>query len=105
MVLDNGGGGIFGFLPPSAHEDVFEELFMTPLGLRFDDVARLYGLAYSELTEPAELDAAFAGALAGERSVLFRAAFSLEDSVRGHRSCWAAVARSIRSARPAAPGA
>ena len=102
-MLDNGGGGIFGFLPQAAHEDVFEELFLTPLGLRFDDVARLYGLDYVEVTDVAGLEGVLESAVSSRRSALVRVAFGLEASVRGFRECWAAVSRAIRSARPAAP--
>jgi 2-succinyl-5-enolpyruvyl-6-hydroxy-3-cyclohexene-1-carboxylate synthase len=105
VVLDNGGGGIFGFLPQAAHTDVFKELFLTPLGLHLDDVARLYGLDYAEVTAPADLEEALSAAIRSPRSVLLRVGFSVEESVRGHRACWAAVSAAIRSARPAAPGA
>ena len=105
VVLDNGGGGIFAFLPQAAHEDVFEDLFLTPLGLRFEDVARLYGLDYCDVRESSRLDGALGSAIASERSTLVRVGFSVEDSVRGHRACWAAVARVSRSGRPAGPGA
>jgi 2-succinyl-5-enolpyruvyl-6-hydroxy-3-cyclohexene-1-carboxylate synthase len=105
VVLDNGGGGIFGFLPQAEHEDVFEELFLTPLGLRFDDIARLYGLDYAEVGVTADLEKALVGASTSPRSVLLRVAIKLDDSIHGHRACWAAVSAAIRSARPAAPGA
>src|SRR5450759_2970254 len=41
VVCDNNGGGVFNFLPQAQHQDVFEELFATPLGLDFAQVARL----------------------------------------------------------------
>jgi 2-succinyl-5-enolpyruvyl-6-hydroxy-3-cyclohexene-1-carboxylate synthase len=105
VVLDNGGGGIFGFLPQAAHEDVFEDLFLTPLGLRFEDVARMYGLDDAEVSAAGELEGAFQAAFSSPRSVLLRVPIRAGDSVRGFRACWAAVASTIRSARPAKPGA
>src|SRR5205085_9853794 len=33
VVCDNNGGGVFNFLPQAEHQDVFEEIFATPLGL------------------------------------------------------------------------
>jgi 2-succinyl-5-enolpyruvyl-6-hydroxy-3-cyclohexene-1-carboxylate synthase len=105
VVLDNGGGGIFGFLPQAAHEDVFEELFLTPLGLKFEDVARLYGLDYVEVGAREDLEVAVGGAVSSERPALLRIPFSLQDSIRGHRACWTAVSAAIRSTRPTAPGA
>jgi 2-succinyl-5-enolpyruvyl-6-hydroxy-3-cyclohexene-1-carboxylate synthase len=95
VVLDNGGGGIFEFLPPAAHADVFEELFATPLGLSWEQVARLYDLDFAEACEPAELEAALQEALASEKSTLVCARFERSASVQGHRACWAAVAEGL----------
>jgi 2-succinyl-5-enolpyruvyl-6-hydroxy-3-cyclohexene-1-carboxylate synthase len=73
VVLDNDGGGIFNFLPQAEHADVFEELFGTPLGLRLEDVARLYDLDFCPVGEAADLPStlrrAFAGGQPGLRSV------------------------------------
>jgi 2-succinyl-5-enolpyruvyl-6-hydroxy-3-cyclohexene-1-carboxylate synthase len=99
VVLDNDGGGIFSFLPPAEHGDVFEDLFGTPLGLRLEDVARLYGLGYCSVDRAEELEPALSRALAAEGSTLVRVAFSREASVRGHRGCWAAVSEALRGRR------
>ena len=95
VVLDNDGGGIFGFLPQADHPDVFEELFGTPLGLRMEDVARLYGLAYHEVGEAGALPATLRAALAEEDASLVRVAFDRAGSVAGHRACWAAVSEAL----------
>ena len=99
VVLDNDGGGIFGFLPQAEHPDVFEELFGTPLGLRMADVARLYGLAFHEARDAAALPGVLGGALAGEGVALVRVPFDRAGSVAGHRACWAAVSAALRSSR------
>jgi 2-succinyl-5-enolpyruvyl-6-hydroxy-3-cyclohexene-1-carboxylate synthase len=99
VVLDNGGGGIFGFLPPAEHEDVFRDLFLTPLGLRFEHVARLYSLDFCEVEEPAGLQPALRQALGSGRSTLVRVGFTLAGSVKGHGACWAAVARASAGQR------
>jgi 2-succinyl-5-enolpyruvyl-6-hydroxy-3-cyclohexene-1-carboxylate synthase len=98
VVLDNDGGGIFGFLPQAEHPDVFEELFGTPLGLRLADVARLYDLPYREVADAAGLPAALRGALGEAGTSLVRVAFDRAGSVAGHRACWAAVSEALRSA-------
>jgi 2-succinyl-5-enolpyruvyl-6-hydroxy-3-cyclohexene-1-carboxylate synthase len=96
VVLDNDGGGIFSFLPQAAHPDVFEELFGTPLGLRLEDVARLYGLAYHEAGDAAALPGALRTGLAGDGVALVRVPFDRAGSVTGHRACWAAVSAALR---------
>jgi 2-succinyl-5-enolpyruvyl-6-hydroxy-3-cyclohexene-1-carboxylate synthase len=110
VVLDNGGGGIFDFLPPAAHTDVFEELFATPVGLRWEDVARLYDLRFAPAAEPAGLQEALREAFASPQSTMVCARFDRAASVQGHRACWAAVAegllvldRANRRGRPAVP--
>ena len=48
LVVNNDGGGIFSYLPQSAEEKHFEELFGTPHGLSFDHTAALYGATYKK---------------------------------------------------------
>jgi 2-succinyl-5-enolpyruvyl-6-hydroxy-3-cyclohexene-1-carboxylate synthase len=98
VVLDNDGGGIFSFLPQAEHHDVFEELFGTPLGLRLEDVARLYGLPFHEARDAAALADALRAALAGEGVALVRVPFDRAGSVAGHRACWSAVSAALRPA-------
>jgi len=95
VVLDNDGGGIFEFLPQAAHRDVFEEVFATPLGLRLEDVARLYGLGYACVDRADQLPDAMADALSADASVLLVVRFTRAASVEGHRACWRAVAEAL----------
>lgn len=46
VLLNNNGGGIFHRLPIRNIEPPFTELFITPHGLDFSDVTRMYGLAH-----------------------------------------------------------
>ena len=49
VVMNNGGGGIFDFLPIARHRDGYEELFGTPTGLDLAKVADLYGLPFTRV--------------------------------------------------------
>jgi 2-succinyl-5-enolpyruvyl-6-hydroxy-3-cyclohexene-1-carboxylate synthase len=51
VVINNGGGGIFDFLPQAGEidESEFEALLGTPLGLDLERVAGLHGLRYERL--------------------------------------------------------
>lgn len=66
VVLDNGGGGIFSFLPQASELDeaVFERLFGTPQKIDVADLARAAGCDTIEVSSaqevPGQLDAALA---------------------------------------------
>ncbi|MDX9857677.1 MAG: 2-succinyl-5-enolpyruvyl-6-hydroxy-3-cyclohexene-1-carboxylic-acid synthase [candidate division Zixibacteria bacterium] len=46
VVLNNDGGGIFSLLPIAEHGDVFERYFTTPHGMKFENAAAQFDLAY-----------------------------------------------------------
>jgi 2-succinyl-5-enolpyruvyl-6-hydroxy-3-cyclohexene-1-carboxylate synthase len=62
IVVDNGGGGIFSFLPQAGalEPDRFELLFGTPPSSDIGDVARGFGLTVRDVTSGAEFDDALA---------------------------------------------
>jgi 2-succinyl-5-enolpyruvyl-6-hydroxy-3-cyclohexene-1-carboxylate synthase len=97
VVCDNNGGGVFNFLPQAEHQDVFEEIFATPLGLDLSQVARLYGLVYSPVSDRSGLEPAIADAIAAPTPTMVVVRFKREDSVNGHRLCWEAAASALKS--------
>jgi 2-succinyl-5-enolpyruvyl-6-hydroxy-3-cyclohexene-1-carboxylate synthase len=97
VVCDNNGGGVFSFLPQAQHTDVFEEIFATPLGLDFAQIARLYGLVYSPVSDRSGLEPAIADALTAQTSTMVVVKYKREDSVSGHRLCWEAAAGALRA--------
>jgi 2-succinyl-5-enolpyruvyl-6-hydroxy-3-cyclohexene-1-carboxylate synthase len=97
VVCDNDGGGIFNFLPQAEHQDVFEELFGTPLNLDLSEIARLYGLVYSPVLDRSGLEPAIADALAAPTPTMVVVRFKRQDSVIGHRICWEAAANALKS--------
>jgi 2-succinyl-5-enolpyruvyl-6-hydroxy-3-cyclohexene-1-carboxylate synthase len=96
VVCDNNGGGVFSFLPQAQHQDVFEELFATPLNLDFSQIARLYGMVYSPVTDRSGLEPAIADAIAAPTPTMVVVRFKRDDSVNGHRLCWEATAAALR---------
>ena len=70
VVADNGGGGIFSFLPQSAAlpSDSFEQLFGTPPTSDVSSVARGFGLEVLEVSTTAQLDVALTHALSPDRT-------------------------------------
>jgi len=96
VVCDNNGGGVFNFLPQAEHQDVFEEIFATPLGLDLSQVARLYGLVYSPVSDRSGLEPAIADAIAAPTPTMVVVKMRREDSVSGHRLCWEAAASALK---------
>lgn len=58
IVIDNGGGGIFDFLPQAEQVEAgaFERLFTTPSRLDVERAAGLYGIPYVSLPSEGDLD-------------------------------------------------
>jgi 2-succinyl-5-enolpyruvyl-6-hydroxy-3-cyclohexene-1-carboxylate synthase len=55
VVINNGGGAIFDFLPIAEHRDGYEQLFSTPTGLDCAAVAALYGLPFTRVSSYGDL--------------------------------------------------
>jgi 2-succinyl-5-enolpyruvyl-6-hydroxy-3-cyclohexene-1-carboxylate synthase len=82
VCADNGGGGIFDFLPLAQHADAgsYEAHIATPTGVTIERIAALAGLTHHLAVTPDELRAAFA---AGPGLIELRT--DRADSVRLHR--------------------
>jgi 2-succinyl-5-enolpyruvyl-6-hydroxy-3-cyclohexene-1-carboxylate synthase len=103
VLIDNGGGGIFDFLPIShapmaAERDIYARHIATPTGLHFERAAALYGLTH----ERVETVPAFRAAL--ERtfspqvgSAILQVPTDRARNVELHRRIWADVARELES--------
>lgn len=74
IVLDNGGGGIFSFLPQAGalEPDRFELLFGTPPSSDVGDVARGFGLEVRDVTSVADFDDALAASGSARAPALIR---------------------------------
>ncbi|MDP2878259.1 MAG: 2-succinyl-5-enolpyruvyl-6-hydroxy-3-cyclohexene-1-carboxylic-acid synthase [Sulfuricella sp.] len=91
VVLNNGGGGIFSYLPQAGLEE-FERGWLTPTELDFSHAARMYGLDFRRVENGADFDAALALALAHDGPDLIEVAVEREISVNLHRAYWAVMA-------------
>jgi len=91
VVLNNGGGGIFGYLPQAGLEN-FERLWLTPAKLDFEQVAKLYGLGFQRVAAAQTFAAAFEAALANPGVNLIEVLVDREASIARHHAYWAAAA-------------
>jgi 2-succinyl-5-enolpyruvyl-6-hydroxy-3-cyclohexene-1-carboxylate synthase len=120
VLIDNGGGGIFDFLPvstapmaragidaqttagrdsaePDSEQDIYTRHVATPTGLDFAHAAQLYGLAHECVADVASFREALERALTarppGARIVEVRG--ERAENVELHRRVWAAVSGAL----------
>jgi 2-succinyl-5-enolpyruvyl-6-hydroxy-3-cyclohexene-1-carboxylate synthase len=111
VLLDNGGGGIFDFLPLAgaaiaresepAHEygpDIYTRHIATPTGLDVSAAASLYGLSHERAEDVSGFRAALERALARENSSIVEVRGDREANVQLHRRVWSAVSSALGSA-------
>ena len=98
VVVDNGGGGIFSFLPQAAlPSERFELLFGTPPGADVVEVARAYGLPAERIERAADVGPALERAVdGGGIRVLVVPTGDRTANVDRHRQAWAAVTEAIQ---------
>jgi 2-succinyl-5-enolpyruvyl-6-hydroxy-3-cyclohexene-1-carboxylate synthase len=92
VVVDNDGGGIFGFLPQAdtLPEGEFEALLGTPRGVDTAKAADLFSLAHQRLDSLDELP----GALAGGTRVI-EVCIKREANVALHRELAAGISAAV----------
>lgn len=92
VVLNNGGGGIFSFLPVAGEADVFETCFATPQQCNIRAAAETFGLGYANPETNREFSECIAAALKGDRSMVVEVACSREGNVILHRQIKESIA-------------
>ena len=117
VLLDNGGGGIFDFLPISRTEmargagaegagpgggDIYTRHIATPTGLDFARAASLYGLSHERVADVHGFRAALERALAHEHSSIIEVRGERAANVALHARMWDAVSRAISPSTGAA---
>jgi 2-succinyl-5-enolpyruvyl-6-hydroxy-3-cyclohexene-1-carboxylate synthase len=113
VLLDNGGGGIFDFLPisrtqmaraeaPAGARDIYTRHIATPTGLDFARAASLYGLSHERVADVQGFRAALERALSHEHSSIVEVRGERSANVALHARMWDAVSRAISPSAAAA---
>ncbi|HEX8857102.1 MAG TPA: 2-succinyl-5-enolpyruvyl-6-hydroxy-3-cyclohexene-1-carboxylic-acid synthase [Thermoleophilaceae bacterium] len=94
VCINNGGGGIFDFLPVATHADPghYREHIVTPAGVDLATVASLAGLAHVRAETPDQVRRAISG------PALVEVRTDREDNVRMHREVYARVDAALSDA-------
>jgi len=100
VLIDNGGGGIFDFLPVSRtpmgrERGLPTNHVATPTGLDFARAAALYGLAHERADSVTELRAALERALPSHGSSIVEVRGERHANVELHARVWEAVSRAL----------
>ncbi|MFO0723289.1 MAG: 2-succinyl-5-enolpyruvyl-6-hydroxy-3-cyclohexene-1-carboxylic-acid synthase [Myxococcota bacterium] len=95
LVIDNGGGGIFDFLPVSQHPTAFGPHFLTPQSANIPAIAEALGLRSRTAATRAELAAALEAAIADGGPSLVCATVDRTVSVARHKKLWSDVERAL----------
>jgi 2-succinyl-5-enolpyruvyl-6-hydroxy-3-cyclohexene-1-carboxylate synthase len=95
IVVDNGGGGIFSFLPQADLPDHFETLFGTPQPVDVAAVAGVHGIPVTEVGTADELEPALRAAVDAGGVNAVRVRTDRETNVARHRKVWRAVDDSL----------
>ncbi|MEN3282503.1 MAG: 2-succinyl-5-enolpyruvyl-6-hydroxy-3-cyclohexene-carboxylate synthase [Solirubrobacteraceae bacterium] len=90
VLVDNGGGGIFDFLPVATERDAYEEHVATPTGLDAERVAALFDLAYEPVDD--------LQAIREAPSTLLHVRTDRAENVALHRRVWAEVSARLHAA-------
>ena len=104
VLVDNGGGGIFDFLPVSRtamaqREEIYTRHIATPPGLDFAHAAALYGLTHERADSVPAFRAALERALSPQAgSTIVQLQTDRADNVELHGLLWSAVSRACADA-------
>ena len=92
VVINNGGGAIFGYLPQHSLPE-FVEAWLTPTGLDLAAAARLFGLGFHRVPSGSDPRPALEAAMAGDGGQLVEFVVDRDRSRAAHEAWW-------RAARP-----
>ena len=91
VLVDNDGGGIFGFLPAAREGEDFVAHIATPHGLDFAHAARLYGCGWERAADVPSLRIALETAIAAEHTTIICVRTDRDENVELHQRVWESV--------------
>lgn len=85
VVVNNGGGGIFSFLPIAQHADVFERYFGTPHSYSLANAASMFEMNYAQPMDVKEFVKTYQYALKSNTSTIIEVMTSRAENLKLHR--------------------
>ena len=94
VIMNNDGGGIFSYLPQAKAETHFEELFGTPTGLTFDNIAAMYDAQYKAVNTLAEFELELVNPK--EKPIRIIEVFTdRQANLKAHRALWDEITKRL----------
>ena len=90
-VVNNGGGGIFSFLPIAKREESFETFWAAAHEITFESAAKLFGVPYYHPKSPADLKELFSHQKKNSHSCIIEITTDRTQNVRVHENIIAAI--------------
>jgi len=85
IIINNGGGGIFSFLPIREYSEVFEEYFETPHNFSFKETAKMFGLDYFKPDLNVDFIEKYREALNGNSSAIIEIKTDRKENYKLHK--------------------
>jgi len=85
VLLNNGGGGIFSFLPIAEYKQGFEKFWGTPHPFTLAGAASMFELNYSQPMDAAHFKKVYAQALRSSTSTIIEVITSREENLKTHQ--------------------
>ena len=85
VVLNNGGGGIFSFLPIAQYKDVFEKYFGTPHSYTFANAAAMFELQFAQPMNTKDFSKVYRRALKSKTSTIIEVMTGREENLKIHK--------------------
>ncbi|MEW5311202.1 MAG: hypothetical protein WDW38_002937 [Sanguina aurantia] len=100
VLINNGGGGIFSFLPIAGalSQDTFTPLWATPQNVDLEGMCRAHGIPHQRVATAADLPSCLASAWALNRHVVVEVTTQRSTNVQIHRTIQASVLQAFQKA-------
>jgi len=97
VVLNNGGGGIFQFLPIARHPDLLDPWFTAPHDVELSGIQQLFGIPCHRPATAAEFTAVYREACASGASAVIEVRTDRVENLAAHRALGEAIVAAVEA--------
>lgn len=97
IVMNNNGGGVFGYLPVAGFEEIFEKYFVTPHGLNFQQAAAMFDIPYLQADSSHTFTTAYRNAQSSSATTIIEILIDRATNQKFHTDLMSDFARRLDS--------